>query len=252
MKYNENIMKKKKIIIAIIILVNIKISYSQIKETNIKYNNNKYIVISMYKNYERIKIISNLNKNCFNTEGIIKSMNMIGIEPLYIINGGMYLENMIPQGLLVDSTKIISEINLSFKNDHSNFYNLPNGIFLTKQKSNEIIKSIDYSRNKYKVINATQSGPFLVFNEAINRKFKKKSKSINYRLGVGISKKNNELYFVLSDTLVNMYAFSDLFRNHLKCENALYLDGKVTNLYSKNKPENTRIRSLYATSIIIY
>ncbi len=229
-----------------------KLCHSQIKETNIKYNNIKYIVISMNKNYEKIKIISNLNENCFNTNEIIKSMNMKGIEPLYILNGGMYLENMSPQGLLIDNRKMISEINLGNKKDHSNFYNLPNGIFLTKQNSNEIINSIEYSRYKYEVINATQSGPFLVFNEVINQQFKKKSKSINYRLGVGISKKNNELYFVLSDTLVNMYAFSDLFRNHLKCENALYLDGKITNLYSKNKPENTRIRSLYATSIIIY
>jgi uncharacterized protein YigE (DUF2233 family) len=243
---------KKKLIIAILILINNKLCYSQIKETNIKYNNNKYIVISMNKNYERIKIISNLNENCYNIDEIIKSMNMKDIEPLYVINGGMYLENMSPQGLLIDNKKIISEINLDNKNDHSNFYNLPNGIFLTKQNSNEIINSIEYSRNKYKVINATQSGPFLVLNEVINQKFKKKSKSINYRLGVGISKKNNKLYFVLSDTLVNMYAFSDLFRNHLKCENALYLDGKITNLYSKKKPENTRIRSLYATSIIIY
>jgi uncharacterized protein YigE (DUF2233 family) len=244
-------MKKKLILIILMLLYN-KLCHSQIKETNIKYNNIKYIVISMNKNYEKIKIISNLNENCFNTNEIIKSMNMKGIEPLYILNGGMYLENMSPQGLLIDNRKMISEINLGNKKDHSNFYNLPNGIFLTKQNSNEIINSIEYSRYKYEVINATQSGPFLVFNEVINQQFKKKSKSINYRLGVGISKKNNELYFVLSDTLVNMYAFSDLFRNHLKCENALYLDGKITNLYSKNKPENTRIRSLYATSIIIY
>ena len=238
--------------IPILILLNCNISFSQINETNIIHNNNKYILISMNTNYEKIKIISNLNKNCFDTGAIIKTMKKIGIVPLYILNAGMYLEDMSPQGLLIDNKKLISTINLKKNNNHTNFYNLPNGIFFSSEKSNKIIESKEYSICKYNITNATQSGPFLVLNNQINKKFDRKSKSVNYRLGVGISNINNKLYFVLSDTLVNMYNLSDLFKNYLKCENALYLDGKITNLYSKNNPKNTRIRSLYATSIIIY
>lgn len=56
------------------------------------------------------------------------------------------------------------------------------------------------------------------------------------RNGVGISK--NTILFVISEQPVNFYEFAVFFRDELHCQDALYLDGVVSSLYSVKLKRN--------------
>src|SRR6185436_15174897 len=83
---------------------------------------------------------------------------------------------------------------------------------------------------------ATQSGPLLVRNGVVNPAFDAASPSRVIRNGVGISK--NTILFVISEQPINFYEFAVFFRDELQCQDALYLDGVVSSLYSVNLRRN--------------
>ena len=84
---------------------------------------------------------------------------------------------------------------------------------------------------------ATQSGPMLVYKGQVNRQFLADSNSLKIRNGVGV--RNNQLYFVISQQRVNFYQFAQFFKQNLKIDNALYLDGSISSLYlSKTKRQD--------------
>lgn len=149
----------------------------------------------------------------------------------FAMNGGMFNINNIPKGLYIENFKILHHLDtLSGK---GNFYLQPNGVFyLTKNKDAEITetKRFVYNSNiKY----ATQSGPVLLIHGKINPIFKRESKNINIRNGVGILK-NGNIVFIMSKTEVNFYNFASVFKN-AGCEKALYLDGYVSRTYYPEK-----------------
>ena len=52
------------------------------------------------------------------------------------------------------------------------------------------------------------------------------------RSGVGISRDGLEAIFLISNQAVNFYHFASTFLDHLKIDNALYLDGNISRFYS--------------------
>ena len=82
---------------------------------------------------------------------------------------------------------------------------------------------------------ATQSGPMLVINGTMHHRFIKGSENLNIRNGVGILP-NGDVLFAISKDKINFYDFATFFMEK-GCENALYLDGFVSKVYS---PENQR------------
>ena len=79
---------------------------------------------------------------------------------------------------------------------------------------------------------ATQSGPMLVIDNRINPIFIPGSTDRTRRNGVGISA-DGTLRFVISEDRVNFHDFARLFRDELKCADALFLDGgNGTGLYN--------------------
>jgi uncharacterized protein YigE (DUF2233 family) len=44
---------------------------------------------------------------------------------------------------------------------------------------------------------------------------------------------SQEVLFAISEDPINFYNFALLFRDRLKCADALYLDGNVSSLYSR-------------------
>ena len=107
-----------------------------------------------------------------------------------------------------------------------NFYMAPNGVFLIDAKGAEILAASHYTTANKKPRIATQSGPLLVLNNKLHPKFRKHSKSLRIRIGVGVNKKG-EVVFALSMEAVNFHHFASLFKKQLHCPSALFLDGDL-------------------------
>lgn len=149
---------------------------------------------------------------------------------LFAVNGGMFEEDQSALGLLISNGKKEKNINLK-KSNYGNFYLLPNGVFLINDNNDAlIIKSQNYSDKKHKPKFATQSGPMLVIDGNISSHFTKGSKNTVIRNGIGINEEG-EVIFAISEEPVNFYEFAELFRDELKCKNALYLDGVVSQYF---------------------
>jgi uncharacterized protein YigE (DUF2233 family) len=71
---------------------------------------------------------------------------------------------------------------------------------------------------------ATQSGPMLVIQNKLNPILIKGSTDRTRRSGVGVCA-DETIRFAISEDAVNFYDFASLFRDELKCANALFLDG---------------------------
>ena len=68
--------------------------------------------------------------------------------------------------------------------------------------------------------------------------FLKESKSKFIRNGVGTSADKKYAYFVKAEDTLNFYTFARIFKEKLKTPNALYFDGKISRLYSKELNRN--------------
>lgn len=150
---------------------------------------------------------------------------------LFAMNGGMYLKDHSPQGLFIEEQKTIIPLNTD--SGSGNFYLKPNGVFyITTDNNANVCKTNDFieiGQEKY----ATQSGPMLVINGKIHPAFKKGSKNLNIRNGVGILP-DNKVLFAMSKSEINFYDFAEYFKN-MGCKNALYLDGFVSRTYLPGK-----------------
>lgn len=118
---------------------------------------------------------------------------------------------------------------LNTREASGNFYLKPNGVFyLTKNRSAVICATSDF-KNEESILFATQSGPMLVHEGKIHDAFKKGSKNLNIRNGVGILP-DGKVVFAMSKAEVNLYDFAMYF-SELGCKEALYLDGFVSRTY---------------------
>lgn len=150
---------------------------------------------------------------------------------IFAMNGGMFESDNSPKGLYIENFKILNPIDTL--QGSGNFYLVPNGIFYLTQKNQAgIIETKKYTQSP-EIKYATQSGPMLLINGKINPVFKKDSKNLNIRNGVGILE-NGDLIFAMSKKEVNFYSFAQLFKE-AGCNNALYLDGYVSRAYLPEK-----------------
>jgi uncharacterized protein YigE (DUF2233 family) len=148
----------------------------------------------------------------------------------FAMNAGMYREDYSPLGLLVINGQQIHRINLA--SGYGNFYIKPNGVFLLSASGARIVESTQYRSLTDAVLFATQSGPLLLQGGAINPAFNPEGDSRLIRNGVGVVSAD-QVVFAISEEPVNFYEFALLFRDRLKCADALYLDGNVSSLYSQ-------------------
>ncbi|GAA4318753.1 phosphodiester glycosidase family protein [Flaviaesturariibacter amylovorans] len=162
---------------------------------------------------------------------------------LFAVNGGMFEPDLSPVGLFVSNGQTSKQVN-NRKEGTGNYYEIqPNGIFLidTKDKAQVITGDSYQEGRKLKV--ATQSGPMLVVNGKINDNFRKGSPNLKIRNGVGVNKEGNVI-FLVSEAPVNFYELAELFQK-LECNNALYLDGVVSQYYAPEiRPEPLQSQQL--------
>lgn len=179
-----------------------------------------------------------------------KKLQTEGIEPIAMMNGGMFDPDYGPTGLLITPQK---HYELNQQPGTGNFYLNPNGVFVIDQKGKgSIMKTAEFvTKYAYKskkplpkkvgdIKYATQSGPMLVINGKINKLFTKGSTNLNIRNGVGTFSspdRTNYVLMLISEEKTNFYDFSFIFQS-LGAEHALYLDGFVSRLYFKETPDS--------------
>ena len=147
---------------------------------------------------------------------------------VFAMNAGMYHASYAPVGLFIQNTEQLTALNLA--DGWGNFFLKPNGIFLLKKSGPQVIESSEYPALARDVLLATQSGPLLLRNGVVHPAFKPESSSRLKRNGVGVI--GSKAIFVISEQPVNFYEMATFFRDTLHCQDALYLDGSISGIYS--------------------
>ncbi len=159
-------------------------------------------------------------------------------QPLMITNAGMFTPEYEPEGLYIEeNSKIFFPLDTGKSKPNANFYLKPNGVFYIDASNIPHIDSTEKlghinekELKKFKL--ATQSGPMLVINGSIHKAFKYGSKNLKTRSGVGlISGNKKKIVFALTINGTNFYDFASFFREIFNCENALFLDGSISQMY---------------------
>ena len=150
---------------------------------------------------------------------------------IFATNAGMYTPNNDPQGLYIENRKKLIGLD-SAKKGYGNFYMQPNGVFLVDSMHKaHVVATPEFKKMEGKTLFATQSGPMLLTKGKMNPHFNKGSKNTYVRSGVGVISPT-KLVFIISNQPVNFYDFASLFKDKYKCQNALYLDGAISEMYA--------------------
>ena len=165
-----------------------------------------------------------------------------GRRLVFGMNAGMYREDYSPVGLYVAHGQELRPLNRS-RGDGSNFCLLPNGVFALTDSRAVVTESSQYPAIQSETLLATQSGPMLVIDGKLHPKFGRSSTSRLIRNGVGVVS-SQQVVFAIAEDPVNFHEFATFFRDGLGCDNALYLDGVVSSLYSAALGRNDRHAAL--------
>ena len=147
----------------------------------------------------------------------------------FAMNAGMYHSDYRPVGLYVEGRRELAKA--STARGPGNFHLKPNGVFYVAGDTAGVLETGAYLKAKPPADIATQSGPMLVIDGKLHPRFTAEGESRKGRNGVGL-RDAHTVVFAISEDEVSFGAFARLFRDTLKCPNALFLDGgSVPTLY---------------------
>ncbi len=170
---------------------------------------------------------------------LVDSLAKQGLALTFAMNAGMYEPDYTPVGLAVTGGKELHPLNV--KPGDGNFYLKPNGVFIVTEAGARIVETSEYPRLRERVLLATQSGPLLVRSGRMHPAFREGSTNRLFRNGVGVPSRDVAL-FAISEAPVNFHEFATMFRDVLRCPDALFLDGTVSSLHApKLKRSDFRI-----------
>lgn len=155
-----------------------------------------------------------------------------GQKVLFATNSGIYTPEYAPLGLHIEGGKVLRRLNNARSSaGGGNFALRPNGVFWVSGQQAGVMETDAYAASNLKPDYATQSGPLLVINGQIHPQFNASSASFKLRSGVGVCK-GGTVKFAISAAPVNFYTFATFFRDALGCNDALYLDGSISAVYT--------------------
>jgi uncharacterized protein YigE (DUF2233 family) len=160
---------------------------------------------------------------------------------LFAMNAGMYHEDRSPVGLYVENGQELKGANT--RPGPGNFHMKPNGIFYAAGTNAGVLETSRFLKARPKADIATQSGPMLVIDGKLHPKFSETSASLKVRNGVGV-RDAATVMFAISEEPVSFAAFARLFRDALKCRNALFLDGSISSLYVPGQNRGDALRAM--------
>jgi uncharacterized protein YigE (DUF2233 family) len=162
-----------------------------------------------------------------------------GERLLFATNAGLYERVDSATGLLVaDGGRTYSRLNRSPGPPDpcsvANFYCPPNAVFYVARGRAAVRSTADFAVRRASAgapSLASQSGPMLVRNGALGRAFPANSQSRKVRNGVGV-RADGSVVFAIADGPVTFHQFAVAFRDTLRCRDALFLDGAISQLYA--------------------
>lgn len=164
---------------------------------------------------------------------IKKYCDLNDIDDFSVMNGGIFEADYTPTGLLIQNSRVLFPLNV--ENGRGNFFLKPNGVFYITDNAAKICNALHIGEEKKRIKYATQSGPLLVSDGTIHKAFNKFSKSRLLRNGVGILE-NGKIILAISNkdsiSQPNLFEFA-LFFQSKGCKNALYLDGVISELKTR-------------------
>jgi len=150
----------------------------------------------------------------------------------FAMNAGMYHDDRRPVGHYIENG--VEVMRVIPNAGPGNFGLLPNGVFCINDRTAQVYETLQYLDEDPVCRDATQSGPMLVIDGALHPRFLPDSTSRFIRNGVGTSADGRTAVFAISNNSVTFHTFGSLFRDYLELPNALYFDGKVSRLYSRD------------------
>ena len=157
-----------------------------------------------------------------------------GRELLFATNAGIYDRQFRPLGLYIEEGVTLRPLNTSRGAPGSgNFAIQPNGVFYVDALGRAaVVTTAAWREQPVAARLATQSGPMLVVDGAVNPNFDEQSDSLKWRSGV-CAKTARNVIFAVSAAPVTFHAFARLFRDQFGCRDALYLDGTLSRIYTR-------------------
>lgn len=152
-----------------------------------------------------------------------------GQKLVFAMNGGMYHGDFSAVDLSVADGKQLTPLNLA--PGEGNFFLKPNGVFVVSEGGARVLEASEYPRLQEKVLLATQSGPLMLRAGKMHPAFREGSENRLFRNGVGVPNPDIAI-FAISEVPINFHEFSTLFRDVLKCPDALFLDGTISSLHA--------------------
>lgn len=192
----------------------------------------KFTVCSFDESTEELRIVSS---NARGTplrkfDPLAASLGTQAARVRFAMNAGMFDDDGEAIGLLIEDGIQRHAINTA--DGPGNFHLKPNGVFsLDTDGTLHVETAQDFIARNAAPQWATQSGPMLVIDGKLHPKIAANGPSRNVRNGVGVSGPHTA-YFVISETEVSFGKLARFFRDKLKCQNALYLDGSVSSLWA--------------------
>ncbi|MCA0424972.1 MAG: phosphodiester glycosidase family protein [Proteobacteria bacterium] len=148
---------------------------------------------------------------------------------LFAMNAGMYHEDMRPVGLYVEAGQTQTKANTVA--GPGNFHMRPNGVFYVSGATAGVMETRRFLASRLKADYASQSGPMLVVDGKFHPQITGRGTSAKIRNGVGVRSATSAV-FIITDEPVTFSEFARMFRDDLKCRNALYFDGSISSIYA--------------------
>lgn len=164
-----------------------------------------------------------------NVGTLARSLGHVGGPVAMAVNGGMYKDDRSPVGLYIEGGQQLVKANTAA--GPGNFHLKPNGIFYVSADEVGVMETAKFLKLKPKADYATQSGPMLVIDGRLHPRFSANGPSLKIRNGVGV-RDAQTVVFAISNEAVSFGDFGRLFRDQLRCQNALFLDGSISSLWA--------------------
>jgi len=145
-----------------------------------------------------------------------------GGQLAFALNGGMFHPDYKPVGVYIEDGRELVRANT--RPGPGNFHLKPNGVFYIGETEAGVMETGAFLKKKPKVTFATQSGPMLVVDGRLHPRLGKANVSAKARDGVCVHGDKTAV-FAISEGGVPFDTFMRLFRDGVKCRNALFLDG---------------------------
>lgn len=202
-----------------------------------------------------LRWLDDAGKPLSNFGALQQQLDREGKKIAFATNAGIYEQGPKPCGLTICDGK--ERVPLNLADGEGNFFLKPNGVFyLDDQQGPGIVTASEYPSLTIKPRLANQSGPLILRKGAIHPAFNANSPNLRQRSAVGVVTKTKEIVFVMSDRedrvkgRVTFHQLARLFL-HLGCEDALYLDGDISQMITSPAPGTKFTPNTFAGMFVV-